>query len=488
MQNRKLRFVILLAVLMISGFLFTSFISYFTANESIRSQVAKTTLPLTSDNIYSEIQRDLLRPISIASMMANDTFVRDWILNGEQDEQAMIKYLSSIQTHFNTVTSFFVSDKSLAYYHSSGKLRAVDPLIPHDKWYFRVQTMPQEYEINIDVDSADLSSFVVFINFRMFDYSGHYIGAIGVGLGLDRVQKLIENYNSRYDREVYFINKSGEIMLQGQSKHNYKNIHQIPGLSTFATQILTSPSNSITYQQDNEKYYLNSRLVPQFGWYLIVSQQQQEAEQRIQNTLLLNLAISFVVSIIILILVNFIISGYQKKLETMATTDKLTGSANRQVFDVLFQQVYNQSKRNKTPLSALMLDLDYFKQINDTYGHPTGDVVLKTLIQSIKANLRESDIIFRWGGEEFLIILPESDLQSAYEIAEEIRIKSADLNIIFAGKSVSITISIGVACMTKSDTHDTLINHTDEALYLAKERGRNRTERYLPHSNKEIDK
>lgn len=82
-------------------------------------------------------------------------------------------------------------------------------------------------------------------------------------------------------------------------------------------------------------------------------------------------------------------------------------AANRQVFDVLFRQAYSQSKRNKAQLSAIILDIDYFKQINDTYGHPTEDVVLKTLTQIIKQSIRESDILFRWGGCEFLIILPE---------------------------------------------------------------------------------
>lgn len=126
MWNRKLRFIILLAILLIFGFLFTSFISYFTARRSIITQVEKTTLPLTSDNIYSEIQRDLLRPIFISSMMAKDTFVRDWVLNGEHDQEAIVRYLKEIQIYYGTATSFFVSEKSRKYYHSSGVLKTVN--------------------------------------------------------------------------------------------------------------------------------------------------------------------------------------------------------------------------------------------------------------------------------------------------------------------------------------------------------------------------
>lgn len=479
MRSRKLRFVLILAILLITGFLFTSFVSYFTAHESIRTQIAQTTLPLTSDNIYSEIQRDLLRPIFISSMMAKDTFVRDWVLNGEQDSGAIVKYLKEIQTHYGTVTSFFVSERSRQYYHSSGVLKPVNRIDKLDEWYFRVQQMEPDYEVNVDVDTANRTSLTVFINHRVYDYSGNYIGAIGVGLALDAVQKLIENYKYRYGREVYFIDQNGKITLRGLSgkADNYSdNIHNIEGLSHFAKKILSSPSSSIEYQQKEAFFYLNSRFVPEFGWYLIVAQQEAEAEQRIQETLMINLGVSFVISIIILILVYLIIASYQNKLEVMATTDKLTGCANRQVFDILFEQALIQSKRSKQPLSAMMFDIDYFKQVNDQYGHPTGDVVLKNLILSVKNCIRESDTIFRWGGDEFLIILPESDLQTAAMVAEKVRENVAQLNLDFVGNALSVTISIGVACMSQSETVDALVNHADEALYNAKHKGRNSVE------------
>lgn len=478
MRNRKLRFVILLAVLLLLGFLSTSFVSYFTAHESIATQVKKTTLPLTSDNIYSEIQRDLLQPIFISSIMAKDTFVRDWVLNGERNENAIVRYLQEIQTQYETVTSFFVSEKSRKYYHSSGILRKVDPLNKEDAWYFRVQKMHQDYEINVDIDTADKTSLVIFVNHRIYDYAGQYIGVIGVGLSVSAVQELMEYYKDRYDRQVYFIDKKGIVTLRGTSYDNKENIHKMEGLSNFATKILTSPSTSIAYDKKGKQNYLNSRFVPEFDWYLIVEQHENEAESLIKNTLLINLGIGLVISIIIIVLVNLIIASYQQKLEAMATTDKLTGLANRHVFDMLFQQAYSQSKRSKSRLSAIMCDIDYFKEVNDQYGHPTGDAVLKTLAQSIKNSLRESDIIFRWGGEEFLIILPESDIDVACNVAEKIRKQIEHLEITFSQKSIHVTISMGVATMSEFETANEVIMYSDKALYAAKEKGRNRVETY----------
>lgn len=107
--NRKYSFMSVLAVLLVVGFLFTSIISYFVAKKSLSEQIAGSTLPLTSDNIYSEIQQDLLRPIFISSLMAHDTFVRDWVLGGETDSDKMTRFLSEIQKRYGTVTSFFLS-------------------------------------------------------------------------------------------------------------------------------------------------------------------------------------------------------------------------------------------------------------------------------------------------------------------------------------------------------------------------------------------
>jgi diguanylate cyclase (GGDEF)-like protein len=476
MHNRKVRFVSLLMILLLVGFLSTSYISYFVAHESISAQVEKTTLPLTSDNIYSEIQQDLLRPIFISSIMAQDTFVRDWVLNGEQDEAAIVRFLKEIQIQYGTITSFFVSEKTRKYYHSSGVLKTVNPINEQDKWYFRVQKMRQDYEINVDTDTANKTSLTIFINYRVYDYSGKYIGAIGVGLAVEAVKSLIENYKNRYGRHIYFVDKEGKLTLRGRSYKGPENIRQVSGLADFATKILTSLSSSISYENSGHKHYLNSRFVPEFDWYLVVEQQEDEAEIRIQNTLMINLGVSIIFSIVIVFLVNLMIGGYQRKLEAMATTDKLTGAANRQIFDVLFLQAYNQSKRRDDQLSAIMFDIDYFKEVNDTYGHPTGDVVLKTLTQTVTQNIREADMLFRWGGEEFLIILPECDLATTQSIAEKIRQAVEEQEIRFAGKSLSISISLGVASLKEKDTSGDLINRADKALYLAKDKGRNRVE------------
>ena len=323
-MNRKYSFMSVLTLLLVVGFLCTSIISYFVARQSLAEQIAGSTLPLTSDNIYSEIQQDLRRPIFISSLMAHDTFVRDWVLAGETNPDKMVRYLREIQQRYATVTSFFVSDSSHHYYHSSGVLKTVSPDDPQDQWYFNMPKVIEDYQINIDRDTADLTSMTVFINHKVYDYAGNYIGTIGVGLGVTSVKGLIETYQERYGRTIFFTNRQGQITLVGSQYRGPDNLKKIPGLDSHISQLLTVPSTSLTFQQDNHPYYLNSRLVKDFDWYLIVLEKETPGEIRVQKALIINIAISLGITAIAMIIAGMTIGSYQKKLQAMATTDKLT--------------------------------------------------------------------------------------------------------------------------------------------------------------------
>ena len=163
----------------------------------------------------------------------------------------------------------------------------------------------------------------------------------------------------------------------------------------------------------------------------------------------------------------------ENKFERLATIDELTQVFNRTKFQEVIKIELERAKRYNHPLSMLMFDIDHFKAINDTYGHSVGDYVLQTLAQIAKENLREIDYLVRWGGEEFIIIAPETDLGRAKALAERIRTAIENYRFDQAGK---ITISFGVTEFKENDTEDTFIRRADDAMYKAKEKGRNRIE------------
>jgi diguanylate cyclase (GGDEF)-like protein len=167
---------------------------------------------------------------------------------------------------------------------------------------------------------------------------------------------------------------------------------------------------------------------------------------------------------------------FEAEFELRANTDYLTNVGNRQHFMEEAERELLRAARYGEPLSLLMLDIDFFKRINDAHGHAIGDEALKTLAETCRRTLREVDIIGRLGGEEFAVLLPETDLHTAAEAAERLRATIAQAHIpVEKGSPVSIAASIGVASLNAGNlTVDRLLNAADKALYEAKRAGRDR--------------
>lgn len=152
--------------------------------------------------------------------------------------------------------------------------------------------------------------------------------------------------------------------------------------------------------------------------------------------------------------------------------DSLTQTHNKNVFPLLFQKEVSRSKRYGTSLSIVIIDIDDFKKINDIYGHLVGDAVLKELSSLVRKNLRQSDYIFRFGGEEFILILPHTPISDAYKVAEKIRKKTEEVE--FSKNKIRITISCGGAELKNFDNPYIDIEEADKMLYISKSSGKNR--------------
>ena len=163
------------------------------------------------------------------------------------------------------------------------------------------------------------------------------------------------------------------------------------------------------------------------------------------------------------------------KVNYMAITDVLTGLYNRRRFHDVLSTEYERAKRYAVPFSLVMLDIDYFKKVNDTYGHSVGDAVLREVATILKNSIREIDTAARYGGEEFVVVLPNTERKNAQIFAE--RIRQAIERHAFSGVNKNITVSIGIGGMpdAKVEDEDKLIRCADFALYRAKQSGRNRT-------------
>ena len=157
----------------------------------------------------------------------------------------------------------------------------------------------------------------------------------------------------------------------------------------------------------------------------------------------------------------------------LATHDELTGLFNRQAFTPLYEQSVLEARRNGEPLSVVLFDIDHFKKINDSHGHLIGDRVIVSVAQAAREAVRSADSIYRWGGEEFLVLLRRCSMADAADVGEKIRLRVAESQV----GAVQSTVSLGVATLKPEDTMEGLLSRADAAMYRAKNAGRNRLER-----------
>ncbi|KJH75722.1 MULTISPECIES: GGDEF domain-containing protein [unclassified Pseudomonas] len=157
-----------------------------------------------------------------------------------------------------------------------------------------------------------------------------------------------------------------------------------------------------------------------------------------------------------------------------ALRDPLTDTGNRVAMDQTLQREIDMSRRHLQPLSLLMLDIDHFKCINDTHGHSAGDEVLKAVAASIKGQLRNVDMVFRYGGEEFLILLSNTGREAAAMVGERLRFATQTREYLADGKSIELTVSLGCSTLLPGESAESLLRRADSALYVAKREGRNR--------------
>src|SRR5690349_1233019 len=174
------------------------------------------------------------------------------------------------------------------------------------------------------------------------------------------------------------------------------------------------------------------------------------------------------------------LSEVNRQLLKMAQTDALTGLDNRRYLEERLEEMFGHSRRLKEPLAVVLCDLDRFKSVNDTYGHQTGDAVLKQLARILKQEAREIDRVGRYGGEEFIVLLPGTVLDAAVTFAERVRSAVEARTFTFDGGTLLRTVSCGVAAWThpRVSSCEGLIKAADSALYVAKETGRNRVIRF----------
>jgi diguanylate cyclase (GGDEF)-like protein len=295
------------------------------------------------------------------------------------------------------------------------------------------------------------------------DYYASYPVRAGDGsiVGVAVLEKSLDGFEadlSQFDRPYFLIDPNGVVMLTNRPQ-TWINV-------------------------DGERDYVRRRYANHSQWSLVILKPTRE----IFATRVFGIVITLLVAITTLVYLfgrerwvhdnvqmdkRLQLQELARNLGFQATTDPLTGLNNRLKFDQALASEMLRSQRYKTPLSLVLFDVDHFKEVNDTYGHQIGDKVLIQLSRFMPGHIRNTDLVARWGGEEFVILVPGSDGQTAYQFADKLRDAIGQVQLEEVG---TVTCSFGVAQYADGDTAETFISRADAALYRAKINGRNRVE------------
>ena len=482
----RTKLTVVLGAILLFAFVSTSYMNYMVTKRSLRHSALNETLPLIGDSVYSEIQSLLVEPVHTSSLMANDTFLRDWVLAGENDTDQVLRYLSTIRDKYGYYSAFLVSDKSHNYYHYDGILKQISSQDDFDSWFFTFKESGQNHMLDVDADEATDGVLTVFINHRLQGYGNEFLGATGIGLKMEGLSRTIASFQALFGRSIYLVNNNGEVEIHSdESLVKRANILDEDWFGASGNTILENRKNPTSFEtrHGDDVCYVTTRYFPDFQWFLVVEQDESKGLVVARKALLYNIAVGLAATAFVLLTILWVVNKFHYRLELLAKKDGLTELYNRRYFLELAQRELSLARRYRYPLTLLLADVDHFKHINDTYGHEAGDDVLRTLAGVLKSTVREVDITGRIGGEEFVMLLPRTDAESALNTAQRVRETLQAMELTPRGAPIRVTVSIGMAISPSGETDIAeLMRRADQAMYQAKNEGRDQVRAYEPAS------
>lgn len=474
LSNHKWTLLVNIFLIVTVGFGCVAVLTYRNALLGARKEATESILPLAIDAISNDLREEFTRAVLVAEGMAANTFITDWLNHGEQDSIPIIRYLQRVQRDFATTTAFFISAQTNRYYHPRGEIKTIDPSSQQDAWFYRLKNLDSPYEVNLDRDTAKLSRQTVFVNYKYLDRSGKFRGAIGVGYSTDVLSDLIRRSELQHDIRVLFLDPAGQTLTLNRSDQaNLKGIHEMPGIGRYTDRIKSTEGTSFSYFINGEEYLLRSKRLPELGWHLVVSTPVRKYHRTLHSTLIQICFTGLICLALVMALVYKATTRHHAKLAQIACTDALTGSLNRHSFKKHWQTLHDRCTQSHS-FAVALIDLDHFKQINDHHGHQAGDIVLQEFVRLLRHTLGTGNLIFRWGGEEFLLLMPDMTSQQAstmmHGIAGELNVSG----IMCGSETIPVTFSAGVTTAFTDDTIKSILERADMALYQAKQGGRNK--------------
>jgi diguanylate cyclase (GGDEF)-like protein len=440
-----------------------STLSYFTISNIVGDQ-SRQQLQATS-TVFSLVEDKLIKPMHIAQSLARAGVFEPYM---DAEPEQIRAFLQNMQSRFELMF-FIASEPQQMQYYSDGDQMALSE--EETPWYFRLKQRQEDFYAGLGHEQ-DLR---LYMDILQRDENGELLGFVGIGMPLSGFLETFHHYNQTLGYDFVFVNSDDEIVLTSfadlqprgyertrlQSLSWYPDWYKGPSLAGNQTNLV---------ELDEQDVLITEVPLDVLKWRFFIISPLEAQRQAMSRTFLVNLLIMASVLLAILLLLNTVIRRIQQNVSSKIYTDRLTGLYNRLFIEKTFEQLQSE----QTPMSLVMADIDHFKEVNDNYGHNVGDQVIARIGHILGDCLRKGDYLGRWGGEEFIILLPATDLQAAEQVADRMRQSVAFQPITQDHVSLDITMSLGVTQADRYGALVDLIHSADKALYQAKHDGRNK--------------
>jgi len=465
------RYITALFFLTIIAIVFTS---YFTLKEVLtkyNKNQHQAIVPL-----FSLINSEIIRPLDTAFLMANDTFIIEYIEQDKIVQEKIINYLSRLSIAYKMVT-FIAMDKHGYLLNSNKEKLALGN--NQMEWYERLKNKSGTQFA--DIGNAEDPH--LYFDIKIFNEQQKFLGFIGVAVDLNHFAKKFTEYQHRFGFELILVDNSNNITLSSnslmktESHHRDEALVNIEQFNWYQALSKEKMNNNSVQSVEFQGQIISQLPLNELNWRIFII--SPPAYQQGEYWKLFTTRIGIFISLILILyaLFNLSVGNLKKRLVENSEIDFLTKLPNRSYMHWKYEELIESHKH----IALAIADIDNFKVINDTYGHVVGDEVLRVIAKQFSENLRQDDISCRWGGEEFVMLLPNSSAKQALEITERMRetIAKTPFNISASNLSFNTTISFGIyeSPLTGSSLEE-LVKNADKALYKAKHNGRNRVEIY----------
>jgi diguanylate cyclase (GGDEF)-like protein len=449
--------------------------SYFTLKDIINSHDKEIQSAVTP--LFSLVTSEILRPLNISNFMAKNQLIIDYAQQKEIENDYLISYLEKISKAYNML-AFIALEKHDIMLDSNKKVATLDS--NNLEWFHRLKKLPGEQFT--DIGNAENPH--LFFDNKIRSNTGEFIGFTGVALDLKHFANKFQEYNDRFGFELYFVDNNNIITLssnkiiKSQSHHRTELITRLNDLPWYQSLIKSNPSdsqlNSDVIYTTKEGLLISQMPIQELNWRMFIVSPPATEQSEYWTIFISRFMLFFIIVVVFYMVLLTIINYLKSRLIKHAQTDHLTQLPNRSHIHWRFDEIV----KNNNNLCLVLADIDNFKNINDTYGHLVGDDVLRIIAEQLSQTLRKIDVVGRWGGEEFVMLLPETSADQAHIIVERIRknIAAISFPISTTSGSFTTTISFGICeSPIKSQNIEDYIQGADKALYQAKSNGRNQS-------------